>query len=113
MGMIERDGRVRAMHVEQRSKPVLQKLIRTHIEAESAIYSDALKSYEGMPESKHEMVDHAVEHVRGNVHTNTMENFWALQKRGLKGTYVSVEPFHLFRYLDEQCFRYKQLAGDE
>ena len=52
------------------------------------------------------MVDHAVEYVRGEVHTNGLENFWSLVKRGLKGTYVSVEPFHLFRYLDEQVFRY-------
>jgi len=106
LGMVERGGAVRAIHVERRSKPVLQAHVRTHIEAESAIFTDALKSYEGMPEFKREMVDHAVEYVRGNVHTNTMENFWALLKRGLKGTYVSVEPFHLFRYLDEQCFRY-------
>lgn len=51
-------------------------------------------------------VDHAVEYVRGNVHTNTLENFWSLLKRGLRGTYISVEPSHLFRYLDEQTFRY-------
>jgi hypothetical protein len=51
-------------------------------------------------------VDHAVEYVRGNVHTNGCENFWSLLKRGLHGTYVSVEPFHLFRYLDEQTFRF-------
>jgi hypothetical protein len=55
---------------------------------------------------EHEVVDHAVEYVRGEVHTNGLENFWSLVKRGLKGTYVSVEPFHLFRYLDEQVFRY-------
>jgi hypothetical protein len=52
------------------------------------------------------VVDHAVEYVRGEVHTNGLENFWSLVKRGLNGTYVSVEPFHLFRYLDEQAFRY-------
>ena len=52
------------------------------------------------------MVDHAVEYVRGEVHTNSLENFWSLVKRGLNGTYISVEPFHLFRYLDEQAFRY-------
>ena len=52
------------------------------------------------------MVDHAVEYVRGEVHTNGLENFWSLLKRGIRGTYVSVEPFHLFRYLDEQVFRY-------
>jgi transposase-like protein len=106
LGMVERGGKVRAMHVTKRSKPVLQRNIRQHVEAESALFTDALKSYEGMPEFKHEMVDHAVEYVNGNIHTNTMENFWSLLKRGLKGTYVSVEPFHLFRYLDEQCFRY-------
>ena len=106
LGMVERGGNVRALHVTKRSKPVLQRNIRQHVEAESALFTDALKSYEGMTEFKHEMVDHAVEYVNGNVHTNTMENFWSLLKRGLKGTYVSVEPFHLFRYLDEQCFRY-------
>ena len=52
------------------------------------------------------MIHHAVEYVNGNVHTNTMQNFWSLLKRGLHGTYISVEPFHLFRYLDEQTFRY-------
>lgn len=52
------------------------------------------------------MVDHAVEYVNGKIHTNGMENFWSLLKRGRKGTYISVEPFHLFRYLDEQVFRF-------
>src|SRR5439155_12853967 len=54
----------------------------------------------------HQVIDHAVEYVNGQVHTNNCENFWSLLKRGLKGTYVSVEPFHLFRYVDEQAFRY-------
>ena len=52
------------------------------------------------------MVDHAERYVEGKVHTNGLENFWSLLKRGLKGTYISVEEFHLFRYLDEQVFRY-------
>ena len=52
------------------------------------------------------MIDHAEAYVDGKVHTNGLENFWSLLKRGIKGTYVSVEPFHLFRYLDEQAFRY-------
>jgi hypothetical protein len=56
------------------------------------------------------MVNHAVEYVNGRVHTNGLENFWSLLKRGLNGTYVSVEPFHLFRYLDEQCFRFNNRA---
>jgi hypothetical protein len=54
------------------------------------------------------------DYVDGQVHTNGMENFWSLVKRGLKGTYISVEPFHLFRYLDEQVYRYnnRKLAHD-
>src|SRR5436190_22586061 len=54
----------------------------------------------------HQVVDHACQYVDGRVHTNGLENFWSLLKRGISGTYVSVEPFHLFRYLDEQTFRY-------
>src|ERR1022692_597340 len=56
--------------------------------------------------SQHEVVDHAVQYVDGKVHTNGLEKFWSLVKRGLNGTYISVEPFHLFRYLDEHAFRY-------
>ena len=72
-----------------------------------------MKSYDGLEaDYQHAVINHAVEYVNGNVHTNTMENFWSLLKRGLHGTYVSVEPFHLFRYLDEQVFRYnKHLRG--
>jgi hypothetical protein len=59
-----------------------------------------------MNEFKHGVVDHAVKYVDGKIHTNGLENFWSLVKRGLNGTYISVEPFHLFRYLDEQMYRY-------
>ena len=72
----------------------------------SAIFTDSLKSYEGLIEFQHEVIDHAVAYVNGEVHTNGLENFWSLLKRWLKGTDVSVEPFHLFRYFDEQMFRY-------
>lgn len=92
-------------------KKTLQAEIRDHVLAGSALFTDALKSYEGLSEFQHEVVDHAVEYVRGEVHTNGMENFWSLLKRGLKGTYVSVEPFHVFRYLDEQAFRYNNRIG--
>jgi len=63
---------------------------------------------------QHEVIDHAVAYVDGKIHTNGLENFWSLLKRGLKGTYVSVEPFHLFRYVDEQAWRYnnRKLAND-
>jgi len=64
-------------------------------------------SYNGLErEYAHQVIDHAVAYVDGKVHTNTLENFWSLLKRGISGTYVSVEPFHLFRYLDEQAYRY-------
>src|SRR6266853_1107568 len=63
--------------------------------------------YEGLAtDYAHQVVDHAAQYVNGRVHTNSLENFWSLLKRGISGTYVSVEPFHLFRYLDEQTFRY-------
>jgi transposase-like protein len=106
-GMVERGGRVRAGSVLSRQREDLQPLIREAVEAGAAIFSDELKSYEGLSdEYKHAVINHAVEYVRGNTHTNTIENFWALLKRGLHGTYISVEPFHLFRYIDEQAFRY-------
>jgi transposase-like protein len=84
----------------------LQSEVRKHVEAGAALYTDALKSYEGLSEFEHQVIDHAVAYVDGKVHTNGLENFWSLLKRGLKGTYVSVEPFHLFRYLDEQAYRF-------
>jgi len=106
-GMVERGGKVIAGHMDTRKKRDLQPIIREHIEAGSAILSDELKSYEGLvADYQHAVINHAVEYANGNVHTNTMENFWSLLKRGLHGTYISVEPFHLFRYIDEQAFRY-------
>ncbi len=106
-GMVERGGKVIAGHVDTRKKKSLQPLIRECIEAGAAIFSDELQSYEGLDaDYQHAVINHAVEYVNGNVHTNTMENFWSLLKRGLHGTYISVEPFHLFRYIDEQAFRY-------
>lgn len=106
MGILERGGKVRTKVIDNTKKKTLQKEISEHVLAGSAIFTDALKSYEGLDEFQHEVVDHAVEYVRGEVHTNGLENFWSLFKRGLNGTYVSVEPFHLFRYLDEQAYRY-------
>jgi transposase-like protein len=107
MGMMERGGNVRAMVVDNRKKKTVQKHVREHVEAGSAIFTDELKSYDGLESDfQHAVINHAVEYVNGNVHTNAMENFWSLLKRGLHGTYISVEPFHLFRYIDEQAFRF-------
>ncbi len=116
MGILERGpkttgSKVRVKVVDNTKKKTLQAEIRDHVLAGSAIFTDALLSYEGLDEYQHEVVDHAVEYARGEVHTNGLENFWSLLKRGLKGTYVSVEPFHLFRYLDEQAFRYNHRKG--
>jgi len=116
MGILERGGEVRAMMVPTRRKHHLQAEIRRHVKAGSAIYTDALLSYQGLKHQdfKHEVIEHAEKYVDGQVHTNGLEKFWSLVKRGLKGTYISVEPFHLFRYLDEQVYRFnnRELAND-
>jgi transposase-like protein len=105
--VLQRGGKVRATVVSNRRKKSLQALVRDNVEAGSNLYSDALKSYDGLAgEFTHQVIDHADAYVNGQIHTNGMENFWSLLKRGINGTYVSVEPFHLFRYLDEQAFRY-------
>jgi len=107
LGIVERGGKVRAVVIPNRKKKAIQSEVRKHVAAGSALYTDFLLSYDGLAgEYAHQVVDHAVQYVDGNVHTNTLENFWALLKRGISGTYVSVEPFHLFRYLDEQTYRY-------
>jgi transposase-like protein len=111
MGILERgkDGKpsqVRTKVIPNRKKSAIQAEVRKHVQAGSSLYSDALKSYDGLTEFEHGVVDHAVQYVDGKIHTNGLENFWSLLKRGIKGTYVSVEPFHLFRYLDEQVYRF-------
>ena len=107
MGMVERGGNVRAEVIQDRNKPILHAQVEKHVEEGSNVFTDELISYWGLEKKfVHEVVNHAMRYVDGNVHTNTLENFWSLLKRGLSGTYVSVEPFHLFRYIDEQAFRF-------
>jgi transposase-like protein len=111
MGFLERGGKVRTMVVPNRRKHALQGEVKKHVEAGAALYTDALLSYSGLDAHyAHEVIDHATAYVDGKIHTNGLENFWSLLKRGISGTYVSVEPFHLFRYLDEQSFRYNNRA---
>ena len=106
-GMLERGGRVRAKVMPNRKMESVQPEIRQHVTAGTALYSDEWVAYRGLEtDYAHQVIDHAVKYVDGRVHTNSMENFWSLLKRGIAGTYVSVEPFHLFRYLDEQMFRF-------
>ena len=107
MGILERGGKVRTSVIPNRKRHVIQAEVKKHVEAGAALYTDALLSYEGLAtDYAHQVVDHAVKYVDGHVHTDGLENFWSLLKRGIAGTYVTVEPFHLFRYLDEQMFRY-------
>jgi transposase-like protein len=111
MGVLERGGKIRTQVVADRQKTTVQPIVRQHVEPGSALYTDEMGGYKGLDkEYVHQIIDHAVRYVDGKVHTNGMENFWSLLKRGLNGTYVSVEPFHLFRYLDEQVFRYNYRA---
>jgi transposase-like protein len=114
MGMLERGGNVRTVVIPNRKRAALQVEVRKHVEAGSALYTDALPSYTGLAQDyAHAVVDHAVAYVDGRVHTNSLENFWSLLKRGIAGTYVSVEPFHLFRYLDEQSFRFNNRRAND
>lgn len=107
LGMIERGGTVRAEVVPNVKKATLQPRIREAVEPGASIFTDNLYSYTGLDwKYDHRTVDHAARYVDGHVHTNHMENFWSLLKRGLHGTYISVEPFHLFRYLDERVFTF-------
>ena len=78
------------------------------------VYTDAHNSYQSLAEKRyqHAVIDHAEEYVDGQVHTNGLENFWSLLKRSIKGTYVSVDPIHLFRYVDEQAYRFNEREAE-
>lgn len=107
MGVLERKGEVRAMVVSSRRKPVVQAHIRENVALGAVLYTDALKSYSGLDRSyQHAVIDHATKYVDGRVHTNGIENFWSLLKRGIIGIYHSVDVDHLDRYLDEFSYRY-------
>jgi len=112
VGLLDRHGKdgasqVRTTIVAGRKKGHLQPVVRENVEAGATVHTDAHFSYQGLSATyTHNVIDHAEAYVDGQVHTNGAENFWSLLKRTLKGTYVSVEPFHLFRYLDEQAYRF-------
>ena len=112
MGLLERHGvdghsKVRAKVVPNVRRATLRPEIKGNVAEGSEIFTDALKSYADLSDAyTHAVIDHAECYAKGKVHTNGLENFWSLLKRSIKGTYVSVEPFHLFRYLDEQSFRF-------
>jgi transposase-like protein len=114
LGIVERTSdkrksRIKTVHVPNVRRKTLAPEVRGAVEPGSHLYTDALKSYLGLSDTyDHQTIDHAIEFVRGNIHTNNVENFWSLLKRTLKGTYVSVDPIHLDRYLDEQSFRFNE-----
>jgi transposase-like protein len=119
MGLLERNtpersSRVRCKVVESIRRHDVDAPIRENVEKGAELYTDALKSYDKLSdEYVHKVIDHAECYAKGHVHTNGLENFWSLLKRGIKGTYVNVEPFHLFRYLDEQAFRFNERKDND
>jgi transposase-like protein len=115
MGMLSRtDKKVKAKVIAWADTVTLNENINEHIEVGSTVFTDDAGGYRTMSEAyRHEVINHAFEYVRDNVHTNSIENFWSLLKRSIKGTYVSVEPFHLQKYVTEQTFRYNERKGND
>lgn len=112
MGLLQRHGTVQTRVVPDTRRDTLQAEVRKRVKPGSEVFTDALASYTGLsPEYVHQVINHAEAYVQGHVHTNGLENFWSLLKRCIHGTYVSVEPFHLFRYLDEEAFRFNTRKG--
>jgi transposase-like protein len=111
----KKTSRVKAKVVPNTQRETLHGEVREHVQPGSDVFTDALAAYRGLdPEYVHQFVDHAEAYVKDQVvHTNGLENFWSLLKRGIKGTYVSVEPYHLFRYVDEQAFRFNERQGTD
>ncbi len=113
IGMFDSASRqVRAKVVKNVRRETLQKEILSNIKYGSEVHTDSAVAYDSLSHKYvHETVNHAGTYVNGQVHTNSLENFWSLMKRNLSGTYVAVEPFHLDRYLDEQVFRFNNRIG--
>ncbi len=111
---IDGQSNVRAKVVRNTRRSALFPIIRENVAGDAQVFSDAHPTYFTLGgEFAHEMVDHAEAYARGKVHTNGLENFWSLLKRAIRGTYVNIEPFHLFRYLDEQAFRFNTRKGND
>ncbi|HZL59991.1 MAG TPA: IS1595 family transposase [Stellaceae bacterium] len=107
-------SRVKAKIIPNVKATTLQLYIRNTLAPGATINTDAWVGYRGLQgDFGHQVIDHAYEYVRGQVHTNGIENFWSLLKRTIKGTYISVEPFHLGAYLDEQAFRFNERDDDD
>jgi len=111
MGMLVRGGQVKTAVIPHRRQNITEKIVREVVEPGTEVHTDEFQGYYNLKDGYvHKVINRLEGYVRENVHTNGIENFWSLLKRGLNGTYVSVEPFHLFRYVDEQAFRYNNRA---
>jgi len=111
IGALERGGKIKARVIGDRKYPAVHGAVRDFVERGTTIMTDEFSAYPGLAgEYQHQFVNHLEKYVDGQVHTQGLENFWSLLKRGLGGTYVAVEPFHLFRYVDEQAFRFNNRA---
>jgi transposase-like protein len=119
LGLLERNSpekssRVKLKVVESVRRHDLDPEIREQVEKGAEVFTDKLRSYENLDDAYvHQVIDHAECYAKGHVHTNGLENFWSLLKRAIHGTYVNVEPFHLFRYLDEQAFRFNERKDND
>lgn len=119
MGILQRtDGqvpsRVFARVIKDANAKNLQGHIRATVKTGAALMTDSAWAYRGLrADYVHRYVNHAVEYVNGHIHTNGIENFWSLLKRAVRGTYVSVDPIHLNRYVAEQTFRFNERKGDD
>jgi transposase-like protein len=105
IGMVERGGRVRAQVTVDRGQQTIRPLIAANVAKDATLVTDEWGGYVGA-HLDHQVINHAIEYVNGHIHTNSIENFWALLRRALGGTYVSVEPIHLQAYIHEQVYRF-------
>jgi transposase-like protein len=107
VGVLQRGGKVVTKVATDRKRDTIQPFVREKVDAGTEVHSDEHAYIWRMDEEyRHNVVNHLMSYVVGNVHTNGIENFWSCLKRSLKGTYISCEPYHLFRYVDEQAFRF-------
>ena len=116
MGMVEREsGEFRGKVVNNSKLTSLEPEVHANVEKGSTVYTDSLKSYYRLKDIyNHSWVDHSAgQYVNGEVHTNTMENFWSCFKRSVKGTYIQIASFHTDKYLDEQAFRYNHRKDND
>lgn len=114
MELLERNGKVRAKVIANTMWQTFEGEVKGNVQRGAELFTDSHRSYAGLGSDYiHQVINHAEKYVDGQIHTNGIENFWSLLKRSIRGTYVSVEPFHLFRYLDEQTFRFNERKGKD